>query len=520
MRAIILICLALLVAGCVPMPPPQPTAGAPSPQPASAAVTAPPSPAPTAAPTLPPASIAPTLAPTAVSGTPAPQTSTQDGIGDPYYPQLGNGGYDALHYTLDLAADIDRNVISGTVAVAVRATANMDAFNLDFQGFRIRAIAVQDRPASYRRGQHELTITPAAPLRSGELFTATVAYSGTPETIVSQAIPIAIGWNAYPGGVYVASEPAGAAAWYPVNDHPRDKATYTIRVTVAKPYVAAANGLLQDTIDNGATRTFVWETSYPIASYLVTVNIARFVTQAEVGPNQLPIRNFFPPDVAANATDVFSRTGAMIDYFDDLFGPFPFEAYGVAVANQNLGYAMETQTLSLFGRDIASASPADVQSVVAHELSHQWFGDSVSVANWQDIWLNEGFATYAAGLWLEHTQGRPALDENVRSTYRFFSDSQFPPPGRPPADDLFNAGVYGRSSLTLHALRLRVGDDTFFRILRTYADRYRYGNASTADFIAVAEQISGQDLAEFFDGWLYAQALPDIPELGLSPKRQ
>jgi aminopeptidase N len=438
-------------------------------------------------------------------------------MGDPYYPLLGNGGYDALHYTLDLAADLQTGILSGTVTVAARATEDLRAFNLDFQGLTIRSITVADQPASYSRTTHELTITPAAPLQSGALFTTTVAYRGVPRMTTSEAVPIALGWNRYQDGVYVASEPAGAATWYPVNDHPRDKAAYTIRVTVAKPYVVAANGLLKATIDNGATRTYVWETSHPVASYLVTVNIAPFVTQSQVGPKGLPIRNFFPPALADNAARVFGPTGQMIQFFSQVFGPYPFETYGVAVADTELGYALETQTLSLFGRETAGADPAEAESVVAHELSHQWFGDSVSVANWQDIWLNEGFATYAEWLWEEHTAGPQARDASVRRVYRSLASRPAPPPGQPPPDDLFNGGVYGRGGLTLHALRLRVGDAAFFDILRTYTARYRDSNASTADFIAVAEEVSRQDLGALFEDWLYADRLPELLELGLKP---
>jgi aminopeptidase N len=184
-----------------------------------------------------------------------------------------------------------------------------------------------------------------------------------------------------------------------------------------------------------------------------------------------------------------------------------------------LGYALETQTLSLFGRDVASADPSSVQTVVAHELAHQWFGDSVSPANWQDIWLNEGFASYAEWLWIEHIAGAQARDAAIAEAYHQLDARGPPPPGTPPRDDLVNDGVYRRGGLTLHALRLRVGDDTFFKILRAYAERYRYGNASTADFIAVAKQASGQNLASFFDGWLYAKQMPEISELGLKPAR-
>jgi aminopeptidase N len=471
---------------------------------------------PTALPTIVPATAQPTAAerdptPTSVTthAASSPLPATEDGIGDPYYPQLGNGGYDALHYMLDLSADMRSSAISGTVTLAARATQQLRAFNLDFQGFTIRAIVVDGRPATYSRTAHELTIAPAALLHSGETFTTTVAYSGVPQTTISAAVPIALGWKRYQDGVYVVSEPAGAAAWYPVNDHPRDKATYTIRITVPKPYVVAANGLLKDTHDNGPTKTYLWETIHPMASYLVTVNIAQFVTQAEQGPDGLPIRNYFPPDLAENAEKVFGPTKDMIAYFERIFGPYPFEAYGVVVADQDLGYALETQTLSLFGRDSASAEPAKVQSEVAHELSHQWFGDSVSVANWQDIWLNEGFATYAEWLW-DESRGRGTVQQRFDGVYATPADDPFwaTPPGDPSAQTLFAAATYDRGAAALQALRVKIGDPAFFTLLRRWATENADGNVDTADFVALAESVSGQELDAFFTTWIYTPAKP------------
>src|SRR4051812_11249930 len=204
----------------------------------------------------------------------------------------------------------------------------------------------------------------------------------------------------------------------------------------------------------------------------------------------------------------------MIEYFNTIFGPYAFDAYGEVVADKDLPFALETQTLSLFGREFGS-NGGFAEEAIVHELAHQWFGDSVSLEGWKDIWLNEGFATYASYLWFEHSQGRKVLDGRIRADYQIVAQGNFPPPGNPPVSNLFNPAVYLRGSLTLHALRLRVGDDAFFSILKTYATRYKYGNANTPEFIALAEQISGQNLDDFFNGWLYSEKMPPIPEMGL-----
>ena len=271
--------------------------------------------------------------------------------------------------------------------------------------------------------------------------------------------------------------------------------------------MVAANGLLIDEIDQGDSRTFVWEAGDPMASYLATINIAEFDVIREEGPDGLPIINFFPPERSRWLQRDFAPTAEMISYFSELVGPFPFESYGAIVMDVPFGGALETQTRPVFGR------AATMEMIVAHELAHQWFGNSISLAHWQDIWLNEGFATYLHHLWTEQTKGKTVFDATMRGMYTTMKLRQMPPPGKPDLVDLFSPSVYTRGAWTLHALRLAVGDDTFFQILRTYYARFQNSNATTADFIAVAEEVSGQALDDLFQAWLYDEAVPDVPGL-------
>ena len=444
------------------------------------------------------------------------------GAGDSLYPNLGNGGYDVQHYALDLTVnDVATGDLSGQAVIEARATQTLSSLNFDFIGFEITEITVNGQPAEFERNKQELIVTPASPLAANESFTVEVRYRGTPGEMDSIAIPIQTGWITFDGGSFVLSEPDGAASFYPVNDHPLDKASYTFRVTVPEPFEVAANGLLMETIDHEDTTTFVFEAREPMASYLATVNIDEFDLETSKSENGVPIRNYFPTGSPEAMRRPFARQGEMIDYFSDMFGAYPFEVYGALVIDTAFGAALETQTMSIFSKAmIDPTQPEGSESVVAHELAHQWFGDSVSLADWRDIWLNESFATYAQGLWTEHIKGPEARDKWIKDIYAYVRENRqsMSPPAEPTAERLFNAGVYYWGALALHALRLEVGDENFFEILQTYHERFKVGNASTADFIAVAEDVSGQELSAFFDSWLYSEDLAPIPALGLEAK--
>jgi aminopeptidase N len=429
-------------------------------------------------------------------------------MGDPHFPRLGNGGYDARHYTLDLDIDPEANHLQATTTVQARATQDLSSFNLDLQGFHLSGAVVNGRPAQVSRRDQEVTVVPAEPIPQGQDFTVSLTYSGNPRPYRSRAVPFPVGWLAFDGGVAVAGEPDAAQGWFPGNHHPRDKASYTFRLHVPRGYVAAANGELEAVRVGPRKTTYVWEARDPMASYLATVQVGRFVTRVEDGPSGLKLRYFFPPDIAEQAAYDFGRYGEMIEYFSQLFGPYPFEAAGAVVTDDSIPGALETQTRPFFARSMITGDRSN-EEYIAHELAHQWFGNCVSPKNWRDIWLNEGFATYSQWLWLARERGPEWLDQHARRVHQWMRRSD--PIGNPPVEGLFDPSVYLRGALTLHALRLRTGDEAFFDILRSYFQRHRNGNAESADFIAVAQEISGEDLSDFFAGWLYAERVPDLP---------
>lgn len=343
-----------------------------------------------------------------------------------------------------------------------------------------------------------------------------MSYNGSPTQITSVALPVLTGWVNFGSGSFVLSEPDGAANYYPVNDHSLDKASYTFRVTVPTSFDVAANGVLTKTIDNGTSTTSVFNARDPLASYLSTVDISQFNLQTGQKAKGIPIRNYFGEGIASDLLKPFDRQPEMLRFFSSIYGPYPFDIYGSVVMNTETGSALESQTLSIFGIDQLGRTKLgnSTEEVVAHEMTHQWFGDSVALSDWSDIWLNEGFATYTQGLWIEYSQGGTVFDQWVQNEYDSVKENlaDLVPPGKPKADDLFNSGVYDWAAVGLHALRLKIGDDDLFQTLRTYADRYKNSNVKQNDFRRVAEETSGKNLTGFFKRWFYSNTLPMLPK--------
>lgn len=425
-------------------------------------------------------------------------------MGDPLYPTLGNGGYDVSHYTVKLNVDVEQNFISGSTSIEAVATQGLSSFNLDFRGLTVLDVRVGGQQAAFSRGDYEITVTPVQTIPDGSPFDVVIDYEGNPLADIFPGTDFIGGWVKYETGIYAAGEPWGSSTWYPVNEHPSDKAHYSFEITVPEPYEVAASGDLVEVRDSGNTDTYHWESSHEMASYLATLVISMFdevITESQGG---IPITDFIEESVNESVRDYLRAEGPIVDYFSEIFGPYPFDSSGAIVVDTRF-LALETQPRPLYGVDMFFYLG---ERVVAHELAHQWFGNWVTPATWEDIWLNEGFATYAEWLWEEHTAGTDLSDTFWSTVWR----PDYGPPGKPHASDPFAATVYIRGAMTLAALRFEIGDAAFFKVLREYVERHGGGNVSTADFVAVAEEIAGKDLGELFDAWLYAENTPAPPE--------
>jgi aminopeptidase N len=424
------------------------------------------------------------------------------GSGDPFFPNAGNGGYDVSSYDLTLDWQPAGNQLTGTAVINAKATQNLSQFDLDLRGFTISRLLVDGAAATFARaGEQELVITPAAGILSGRNFTVTIDYSGTPSVVTDPDNSIE-GWVPTDDGAFVVNEPQGSPAWYPVNDSPHDKATYYFRVTVPEGLTVMANGVLESSTTSGGKTTWAWNETDPMAPYLATSTIGKFdLTISEIDgiPSYLAIDPQLPKG------NVFRLMPDMVRFYVSKYGPYPLNAVGgIADSAKNVGYSLETQTKPIYDR-----MPDEL--TVAHELSHMWFGDAVTLTQWPDIWLHEGFATFSEWIWSEYTGNKTAQKyfDNLYNTPPQDVAFWTPPPGNPgtPAF-LFNGTIYYRGGMTLQALRVKIGDFAFFNLLRTWVAQNRYGNVTTPQFIALAEQISGVDLDRFFDVWLYQ---PDKP---------
>lgn len=444
--------------------------------------------------------VAAPAAPALTAGTAGAQSA-----GDSLFPTIGNGGYDVQHYRIDLTYRTN-GTISATTTIKAAATQALSSFSLDFEGLTVASVQVDGRDATIARSGTKLVVTPAAAIARSAVFTTTVRYSGKP---ITHKDPDGSedGWIPSSDGATTLGEPIGAMTWFPNNNTPRDKATFDVYVTVPKALSVAGNGDLVDHPTTGSTSTWHWRQTRPMATYLAMISIGEYhvysSTMTTLAGAKLPVWTFIANGLGS-LSGQRSLVSKAIRYEESLFGPYPQTSAGIVVKELSADYSLETQN-----RPVFSYVPST--NIEVHELFHQWIGDSVTPSDWGDIWLNEGFATLNTWYWVSaqggttvHARFAQLLKDNPASS-SLWSPA---PAALGSAKKLFSKPVYTRGAMALWALHEKVGATTYWKIVRTWQSGHARGNGTTAEFIAVAEKVSGKNLTSFFKAWLYTAKRP------------
>ncbi|MEU6995057.1 M1 family metallopeptidase [Streptomyces sp. NPDC046465] len=448
----------------------------------------------------------------------APSPVAPLGIGDPLFPHLGNPGYDVASYDIDFTYRGDnRKPLEALTKIDARTTALLEHINLDFAHGKVRSVEVNGERARFESSGEDLVVTPSVPVGPGDRLRITVRHTSDPMPTKSGEG----GWLRTGDGLAMANQADAAHLVFPCNDHPADKAEFTFRITAPEGVTAVANGLPVAASRQGGTTTRVYRTHHPMATELAQVSIGRSTVLHRKGPHGLPVRDVVPTKDRKVLERWLKKTPGQIDWMEKKVGRYPFEVYGVLIAHAQTGFELETQTLSLFERELFTRSEIPewyVESIMVHELAHQWFGDSVSPRNWSDLWLNEGHATWYEALFTAEKADRP-LTSRMRAAYQQSDGWRATggPPAKPKAPapgkkiSIFRPIVYDGSALVLYALRQEIGQEAFDRVEREWVRLHRDGNVSTADFVRLASLAAGRDLGGFFDGWLYGKKTPPMP---------
>jgi aminopeptidase N len=463
------------------------------------------------------------LAPAARAARPVPSPGAPS-LGDRLFPGLGNGGYDVLHYNLDLryATSAPTQPLDGTVTIVARATQALSRFDLDFAGDSVGSVSVDRRSASWHREGEELIVIPRRPLRRGAPFIVRVEHFTAHPTVANPDQIATTAFFTTPDGSATAPQPNLAHDIYPCNDHPRDKASFSFRIDVPAGETAVANGDLLGRRTRHGRTVWTYLQRQPMATELTQIAVGNFDVTSRGFHDGIYVRDVTPPSLTATLLPDFATEIGHLDWMQAQVGRYPFDLYGSFVVNTELGFALETQTISLYDIPWFRDYPQGLwDPVMLHELAHMWFGDSVSPYSWSDLWQNEGHATwyemnYAAekGFLEDDTGVAGSFDAVMRFFYSLGDQwrAQFGPVARPIDGDLmWGPQSYYGGALVLYALRQVIGDATFRRVERAWVRRYRYGVASTHDYIRLASEISRRDLSGFMNAWLYGTSTPPMP---------
>jgi aminopeptidase N len=421
---------------------------------------------------------------------------------EPFFPRSGNRGYDVKSYDVDLGYQPRSGQLNVRDTIEARATAGLTRFSLDLDGLAVTSVSVDGEEAKWNRGRGKVKIVPAAPIAKGDEFTVELRYQGRPRKVIDpDGSPE--GWYRTPDGAIGVGEPVGTAAWLACDNAPRDKASFQIQITVPAGVKAISNGRLLSRRKVDRRVRWSWSEPAPMATYLALVDIgAGKLVTGHVG--RLPTWTLVDPKLVKGSSASIASLPEIIRWESHIYGPYPFTAAGSVVDEADLGYALETQS-----RPIYAFAPD--RTTVVHETAHQWFGDSVSLERWPNIWLNEGFATWTQWYFAERHGGRSAQQVFAALYRRPASQTGFwnPPSGHPgQAKNLFAVSTYVRGAMTLQALRDKIGTQAMLRILRAWATDRRHSNGDIEEFIALADEVSGRRLDGFFHRWLFQRGKP------------
>jgi len=424
---------------------------------------------------------------------------------DPYLPGHGDSRYAVEHYDLTLDYRMATNRLDAKAELRIRALVDTDTIRLDLSRLQADKVKVDGRrPERVVQKDRAVVVKLGTVLRAGAVAVVGLAYSGKPAPVPGPHGPA--GWEELDDGILVASQPYGSPSWFPCNDFAGDKATYRITVTCEADYLAVATGRLVSTVTRAGRTTRVYEESAPTSPYLVCLHIGRLVAQPVVDRIEL-VR---PRARALPASSPFSLLPEMMATLEGWYGPYPFTQFSAVVVEDALEIPLEAQAMASFGSNHV-APVWDNERLVVHELSHQWFGNAVTARLMKDIWLHAGFACYTEWLWSEH-RGLGRTAERAKAHWDVLSKTPQPTPlGDPGPVHMFDDWVYKRGALTLHALRLAVGDGVFFSILQTWVAQFAGGVVDTADFIALVRSRTEVDVDALFTAWLDQLELPIFP---------
>lgn len=427
--------------------------------------------------------------------------------GDPYIAQSGDPNLSVDHYELALSYKISTNRLSGSAILRGHVIGATKSLSFDLVGMRASRVRVEGvKAVAFHQSDRKLRVSLDVPLASGAAFSVTITYAGAPRSRRSRWGTI--GWEELEDGVIVASQPTGAPTWFPCNDLPSDKATYLLTFTTESAYTVVAGGATTSST-RGGTTTWTFRRDVPTPTYLATVQIGRYLSKP-ITFEHVNGELHYPRALQSRVLADFAHLPAMMTVFEEAFGPYPLPDYRVVVTEDELEIPLEAQGIGIFGSNHADGSGGS-ERLVAHELAHQWFGNSVGLTLWRDIWLNEGFACYAEWIWSERSGGPSTHEKALIHHGRLSVLAQDILVGEPGADLMFDDRIYKRGALTLHAIRVTVGDELFFRLLRAWTERFRWATATTADFIALAEEITETRLAGLLHKWLNETELPALP---------